>query len=269
MKKIKIFIIPHNPNEKHKKFNIHIFIILFFSILIVSLGIFTYINLSRYIDTSSISSIENDNRSLKKYIEQLEREMPLLSQQIDSLKKIQNEIMSKYKLFPDEKNEFNLSKNIDSILNYIIKVDSIFDFANKEISKYKDFFPSIYPVAGRIVRRFGKAYDYYTERWKPFNGIGIASKSGEPVIATAFGIVEKIGNNKEMGNYIIINHNNIFKTTYAHLGNINVSQGQRIKRGQVIGNLGKSGKIPYPILYYEIKKGEIYVNPEAFILEEI
>lgn len=269
MKKIKIFIVPHNPSEKNRKFNLHIFFILFLLFLAFALGAFSFINLSRYIDTSSISLIENDNRSLKKHIAQLESELPLLTHHLDSLRKIQEEIMSKYKFIYEVKEEFDISFDIDTILKYVIKIDSIFNLANVEILKNKDFYPSIYPISGKIIRRFGKAYDYLTERWKPFNGIGIASKSGEPVRSTAYGIIEKTGNNKEMGNYIIINHNNIFTTTYAHLDKINVRKGDKVKRGQIIGYLGKTGKTPFPILYYEIKNGEIFLNPEDYILEEI
>ncbi len=269
MKKINIFIVPHNPNEKQKKLNIHLYFLFFFFIILIGFSIFTYVNLTRYIDTSSIDLLENDNRSLKNYIQKLESELPLLTQNVDSLRKVQKEIMDKYKFLVSGEYQSNIPDNIDSIIEYVNKMMNTFENAKEEILNNSNFYPSICPVSGWIVRKFGKAYDYHTERWKPFNGIGIAGKSEEPVVATAYGLVEKIGNNKEMGNYIVINHNNLFKTTYAHLGKIIVTQGQNVKRGQVIGKLGKTGKIPYPILYYEIKKGEKFLNPEDFILEEI
>uniref|UniRef100_A0A7C4YSW8 M23 family metallopeptidase n=1 Tax=candidate division WOR-3 bacterium TaxID=2052148 RepID=A0A7C4YSW8_UNCW3 len=268
MKKIRIFIVPHNPNEKQRIFSFNIFLIFFLIIIIAILSFFTFKNLTRYIDTSSIFNLENDNRSLKKYITRIENEIPVLKKQVDSLKTEQEKIMNNLKFSVGESKELKI-EDVDSILMYLRIVDSNLISFYDEISKNKEFYPSIIPVQGNIVRRFGKAYDYLTEKWKIFNGIGIASKSGNKVVATAYGIVEKTGNNKEMGNYIVINHNNIYKTTYAHLGSIIVRQGQRVKRGDVIGTMGKTGKIPFPILYYEIKKGDKFLNPEDFILEGI
>ena len=128
--------------------------------------------------------------------------------------------------------------------------------------------PSIWPTKGWVTSAFGWRDDPFTGKRAFHKGIDIATNLGNPVVATADGVVvqrkiEKIG-----GRTIIISHRGGYTTVYCHLNKFLVKPGQRVKRGDVIGEVGKTGKALGPHVHYEVRVNGKPVNPYYYILEE-
>ncbi len=147
------------------------------------------------------------------------------------------------------------------------------------VSKYNETdkawrsIPSIYPVEGR--RRITSSFGYRihpTIGTQQFHeGLDISAPRGTPVFAPADGKVVKVVHNyrpnHSFGKYILVDHGNDIQTRYAHLNNINVSTGDKIKRFDIIGRVGSTGRSTAPHLHYEVIVNERPVNPIHFIFD--
>lgn len=100
---------------------------------------------------------------------------------------------------------------------------------------------------------------------KHHNGIDIAS-SVKPVIATASGRVKRIGFDKGLGNFIVIDHENTYETTYAHLSKIIVFENNYVDLGEQIGMVGSSGNATGNHIHYEVRKNKRILNPTPYLL---
>ncbi len=112
--------------------------------------------------------------------------------------------------------------------------------------------PSIYPTFGRISDPYGWRKHPITKRKSFHKGLDIANKRGTPIYATADGTVKSIGRKKRLGRYILLNHEFGYKTKYGHLYKILVSKGERVKKGQIIGLMGNTGRSTGAHLHYEV-----------------
>lgn len=116
--------------------------------------------------------------------------------------------------------------------------------------------PNGLPVKGaKISSGFGERVHPISRRRSQHNGIDFPSPIGTPIYATADGIVERAGleSGSGFGNLIILQHNFGFKTFYAHLNEIKIAQGQYVHKGQLIGTVGKTGRVTGPHLHYEVR----------------
>ncbi|MCF6246779.1 MAG: M23 family metallopeptidase [Desulfobacula sp.] len=139
----------------------------------------------------------------------------------------------------------------------------------QELEKKKNILastPSIKPVNGWITSRFGYRTSPFTDRKEFHSGLDIANKSGTKVIATANGIVSFAARKMYIGNMIIIDHGHGRVSKFGHLKKALVKQGQKVKRGDVIGLLGNTGRSTGPHVHYEIKINGTPVNPLKYIL---
>ena len=118
--------------------------------------------------------------------------------------------------------------------------------------------PKIY----RYTSAFGYRSDPFTGRSKRHTGVDFAMKPGNPIYATGDGVVESV--KFELfgyGNQIVIDHGFGYKTRYAHMKTVGVSEGMKVKRGECIGLSGNSGRSSGPHLHYEVIYKGNYVNP--------
>jgi murein DD-endopeptidase MepM/ murein hydrolase activator NlpD len=128
--------------------------------------------------------------------------------------------------------------------------------------------PTIWPTIGWVSSPFTYRDDPFTGKKMFHYGIDIATNFGNPIVATADGIVISEGTDKIGGKNIIISHGNGVTTHYLHLSKFLVRPGQKVKRGDVIGLVGKTGKALGPHLHYEVRVNNIPKNPYEYILEE-
>jgi murein DD-endopeptidase MepM/ murein hydrolase activator NlpD len=126
--------------------------------------------------------------------------------------------------------------------------------------------PSIAPVRGILTDGFGGRSDPFTGEQGTHNAIDISSASGQPVRAPADGIVVKSEWANGYGNVVYIAHGYGYSTRYGHLSSFAVQPGDHIKRGDVIGYVGSTGRSTGPHLHYEVRLNNTPVNPLEYIL---
>ena len=126
--------------------------------------------------------------------------------------------------------------------------------------------PSIAPVHGILTDGFGGRSDPFTGEQGTHNAVDISSAVGQPARAPADGIVVKSEWANGYGNVIYLAHGYGFSTRYGHLSSFAVKPGQRVKRGDIIGYVGSTGRSTGPHLHYEVRLNNNAVNPLEYIL---
>ncbi len=112
---------------------------------------------------------------------------------------------------------------------------------------------------------FGMRLHPLTKRRLMHRGVDWKAPSGTPVKAAGAGVVLEAGNKGKYGKCVIIVHDEIYQTLYAHLGAINVTLNEQVAAGQIIGKVGSTGQSVGPHLHYEILKNGVAVNPADYL----
>ena len=138
-----------------------------------------------------------------------------------------------------------------------------FDYFDSDASSVKKALMRTPLDGARISSGFGKRKHPVLGYTKMHKGVDFAAPRNTPIFAAGDGIIELARKNGSYGNYIRIRHNTDYKTAYAHLASFgrNVSEGKRIKQGDVIGYVGTTGRSTGPHLHYEIIFRNNQVNP--------
>jgi murein DD-endopeptidase MepM/ murein hydrolase activator NlpD len=121
--------------------------------------------------------------------------------------------------------------------------------------------PSIWPVAGWLSSSFGNRRDPFTGNTDFHPGLDISADRGEPVLATADGTVTNAGYHGSYGNLVVLDHGFGIATKYGHLSRFAVMAGQQIRRGDVVGYVGSTGRSTSPHLHYEVWVNDKLTNP--------
>jgi murein DD-endopeptidase MepM/ murein hydrolase activator NlpD len=125
--------------------------------------------------------------------------------------------------------------------------------------------PTIWPVMGRITSSFGERLDPFRGEGAFHAGVDISCGYGQAVMATADGTVTYADFYTGYGRMIEIDHGNGIVTRYGHLSGFAVADGQVIRRGEVIGYVGLSGRSTGPHLHYEVRIHDTPVNPHKYL----
>lgn len=134
--------------------------------------------------------------------------------------------------------------------------------------------PAIQPVSNkqlnRIASGFGMRIDPVYGTPKMHNGLDFTAPQGTPIYATGNGVVKTAGfSDGGYGNHVVINHGYGYETLYGHMIRIKVRAGQRVKRGEVIGWVGSTGKSTGPHCHYEVHINGNEVNPVYFFYNDL
>lgn len=129
--------------------------------------------------------------------------------------------------------------------------------------------PAIQPVNNEDLTRMASGYgwrsDPFTKARKMHKGMDFTAPTGTPIYATGNGVVDRADNRASgFGEHIEIDHGYGYKTIYAHLSKYNVKRGQKVKRGDLIGFVGNTGRSSGPHLHYEVHKNGKPINPINF-----
>ena len=126
--------------------------------------------------------------------------------------------------------------------------------------------PSIIPTRGQLCSGFGWRLHPVFGEYILHEGQDITGPVGMPVVATASGSVATREYSSSFGNYVVVAHGGGVKTLYAHLSAFKCELGDKVRRGQVIGLLGNTGRSTGPHVHYEVHLGERTVDPTNWIL---
>jgi len=134
--------------------------------------------------------------------------------------------------------------------------------------------PAIQPINNKELNRIGSGFGYRIDpiykTIKFHEGIDFTAPMRTEIYATGDGRVSEIMRmDRGYGNCVVIDHGYGYKTLYAHMSRFNVREGQKIKRGEVIGYVGNTGKSTAPHLHYEVIKDGAKVNPVNFFYNDI
>jgi len=125
--------------------------------------------------------------------------------------------------------------------------------------------PSAWPVDGRLLSSFGERTDPFSGEGAVHTGVDLSAPMGTPVHAAADGIVAHASWGGHYGNLVVIDHGNGMQTWYAHLSRFLVVPGQEIRRGDILGRSGATGRVTAPHLHYEVRVGGTPVNPYKYL----
>ncbi|OAG28022.1 M23 family metallopeptidase [Thermodesulfatator autotrophicus] len=142
---------------------------------------------------------------------------------------------------------------VTKINEYLLKLDKI---------------PIGKPVKGYISSYYGYRRDPFTKKRAFHSGIDLVARYGAPVRATADGVVYQVGYTRALGRYVKIRHAHGFMTVYGHLRKYVVKRGEQIKKGEIIGYVGNTGRSTGPHVHYEIRRWGRSLNPLRFVRAE-
>jgi len=166
----------------------------------------------------------------------------------------------------------NTSEKVDKISKALAvqskSLDEILKLA-KAKDKLLSAIPAIQPVKNEDLKHmasgFGYRSDPFTKARKMHEGMDFTARTGTPIYATGDGFVKNADNSVSgYGNHIEINHGYGYLTLYGHLSKYKVRTGQRVKRGDIIGYVGSTGRSQAPHCHYEVHKDGKVVNPINF-----
>ena len=143
----------------------------------------------------------------------------------------------------------------------LVSYEKIYDRVKGDIDRIRHI-PSIRPVSGGFLNSsFGYRQDPIDDIRRFHQGQDITVPTGTPIFAPADGVVKRAYYIGGFGNHIKLKHSSGYSTTYAHLSKIFVRHGQKIKRGDIIGETGNSGRSTAPHLHYEVHYHGTPKNP--------
>ncbi|HME09922.1 MAG TPA: M23 family metallopeptidase [Bryobacteraceae bacterium] len=130
--------------------------------------------------------------------------------------------------------------------------------------------PSLWPVDGQLLSPFGGRTDPFGDGGGEMHpGVDISANMGTPVHAAADGIVTEAEWSSGYGKLVVVDHGNGMETYYAHLSQWSVVPGQEIRRGEIVGLSGATGRVTAPHLHYEVRIGGAPVNPYPYLATSV
>ena len=166
----------------------------------------------------------------------------------------------------------NTSKRIDILTKQAVvqsrSLDEIEQLAQNKAALINAI-PSIQPIKNENLTRMASGYGYrkdpFTKKRRFHWGMDFTAKKGTPIYATGNGVIKRADNRSSgYGNHIRLDHGFGYVSLYAHLNKYNVRRGQSVKRGDIIGYVGNTGRSVGPHLHYEIFKDNKRINPLNF-----
>lgn len=269
--------------------------ILMFFVASVSMTVLYYVVISLFVSTDEERRLRQENRMYERELPELEARQRLLADVVEGLQVRDDRIYEEI---------FHTSApNMDpgSSLDFLIGLDSIPDkdivkqsagrleLLEKSASGVDDNFRRVIemvqdkdfkapPMANPLNDfSFAQTGASTGERINPFykvkimhNGLDLIAPAGDPVYAAADGVVSDVTKSRKgLGNVVTVDHGNGYVTRYAHLADIEVGRGRKVKKGTRIGYVGVSGNSFAPHLHYEVIRDTVVVDPVNYFFASV
>lgn len=163
--------------------------------------------------------------------------------------------------FPFESELRYLQARTEGLDRSLERIDDAFGNRMRELRST----PGGMPVDGWFSHGFGWRKDPWTGQREFHRGIDIVADEGVEIVAPADGVVSRVGRYPDYGRSIDINHGFGYVTRYAHMSDVLVKPGDRLRRGDAIGRVGSTGRSTGPHLHYEVFRDGRRVNPWAYL----
>lgn len=171
------------------------------------------------------------------------------------------------------------TKSIDDFSKRLYVQSKSMDEVYKMVTTKKerlDHIPAIMPLKKnqcKLISGFGTRYHPILHYRRAHTGVDLSAKKGTPIYATGDGVVEVAGRgDASLSGYgiaVLVNHGYGYKTLYAHLTEVKVRRGQRVKRGELLGTVGSSGLASGPHCHYEVWLNGKKVNPVYYFYNDL
>ena len=134
--------------------------------------------------------------------------------------------------------------------------------------------PAVQPISNKDLKRMASGFGFRTHpiyKTEHFHtGMDFSANIGTEIYATGDGVIERADDLAQgYGNHVVINHGFGYETLYGHMSRIAVKEGQRVKRGDVIGYVGSTGMSTAPHMHYEVIKNGEKINPINFFFNDL
>lgn len=227
-----------------------------------------------FLKVSHYNELRANFDTLRNRYQRLQQVSKQHSQQLASLESLAGEITASYGISQGVNDSRPMDDDFESDKN--VK-ESIEEFNFLKSANYSHIYhhfaskwqtniqPTIWPVVGAVRSPFGSRSDPLSGEGAFHSGIDLTAPIGTEVRATADGTVEAVGFSGNYGKRIIIDHGNGVETRYAHLSEFHVVPGQEVRRSEVIGLSGATGRVTGPHLHYEVRVAGTPVNPFKYL----
>jgi murein DD-endopeptidase MepM/ murein hydrolase activator NlpD len=297
-----LLIIPHKKKDSVKKFlatPIH------FRLTAIIAGTFlcffgycSFDYLTIKLEQMELSNLRELTSTQQEQIETLQEKMSFFDRKLADLKQVDEKIRSMASELTGKNRKLSKKKDVkqreqvlgvggpmpadeagrDQLTGLNRHMDRLLEDASareRSLAELQDFLraqrsiaavtPSIWPVTGWVTSEFGRRTNPFGKRGEFHAALDIATKLGAPIKTPADGIVANVEKRPDTGLLIQIEHGRGISTLYAHLFRAAVSKGQVVKRGEVIGYVGNSGRSTGAHLHYAVSLNGVYVNPRNYL----
>jgi Peptidase family M23 len=228
------------------------------------------------------NALRHDQETLKKQYRELQNTVQDTNQRLDSLQSLATEVAMTYGVLRYHPAAFDLSDDPVTPQDAFDRSVEQYTFLKRNAATIAvssgglrlmpamtfvdaNYTPSVWPVLGHITDGFGERLDPFSGEGAFHTGVDVASDYGAPVHATADGTVTIAENHAGYGRLVVIDHGFGITTWYAHLSSFSAIAGARVKRGEVVGYTGISGRSTGPHVHYEVRVNNAPVNPWRYM----
>lgn len=228
------------------------------------------------------NALRHDQETLKKQYRELQTTVTNTNQRLDSLQSLATEVAETYGVLRYHPAAFDqvdgaatpqdafdrsleqysfLMRNASAITTSFsgLRLMPAMSFADS------NYTPSIWPVIGHITDGFGERLDPFSGEGAFHTGVDVSADYGAPVHVTADGIVTAVTTHTGYGRVVVVDHGFGITTLYAHLSSYAIAAGTHVRRGEVIGYTGISGRSTGPHVHYEVRVNNAPVNPWRYM----
>jgi murein DD-endopeptidase MepM/ murein hydrolase activator NlpD len=281
-----IFILPHAHARFRKLHLSRNFVAVSFAVLALGLiggGVAPHLLFRVQAQSVVLSDLEAENRSLRDHKNRFETALDQMAQRLDQVESEASRLARELgvKDLPTarpaaggalkayaENDPRVVDEEIQALGNRLQALDLSFetiDQAWQERAKVLACTPSLLPVSGFFSDGFGWRKDPITGQRAFHEGLDIVAETGTAVRAPADGVVVSAGRNSSYGKAVDLAHGYGLASRFGHLSAVLVRPGDKVRRGDIIGRVGSTGRSTGPHLHYEIFKEGRQVNPRPFL----
>ena len=303
MKKIKYYYNTHTLRYEKLEVPLRVKLLRVFAFIataLVTSAIISYFAF-QFVGSPGEKLLRADNERLRDRYQQLNNRVRNLQQQMAELEARDNEVyrsifeaepipdsaraqaierqkeIARVESIEDDELVFAVYKSLDELGNRIAVQKASYNELNNLINNKEKILaatPAIQPVSNeglkRIASGFGIRIDPIYKTVKMHAGLDFSAPQGTPIYATADGTVRTASYSEVgYGNHVIINHGYGYETLYGHMVRVKSRTGQKVKRGEVIGYVGSTGKSTGPHLHYEVHKNGQKLDPVYFFYNDL
>ncbi len=228
------------------------------------------------------NALRHDQETLKKQYQQLQSTVNDANQRLDSLQSLATEVAMTYGVLRYHPVAFDQSDNPVDAQDAFDRSIEQYTFLKRNAAAIaisssglhllspmsladSAYTPKSWPVLGHITDSFGERLDPFSGEGTFHTGVDVATDYGAPVHATADGIITTAENHAGYGRLVVIDHGFGITTWYAHLSSFSAIPGARVKRGEVVGYTGISGRSTGPHVHYEVRMNNAPINPWRYM----